>query len=729
MEGIVNSLSKFKTIAEESTVSFFTRDMWTQNVASIDQKFADECLKLTDEELISLPRGHVFNNYDSDRRRDEFQKVENFCNLARNNRLNAPTCVDFVNDADRFIESSTGRQATPGAPAPAGRGGRGDSTISTGAEQHGRADEYRVNNELAKRIMGKKKSHEVAVMAHVCSAFSAAMEINQVIDIGSGKGYLGQFLSKQYGLTVASVDVSEINTFGALKRSNRLDKQWNGIIRNLAQNVAVSSDIPNASPQETKSGASLSNDNNRFKMDPGCDTVCNVGSEADSFTSNIPTGASLVSSSADDSVLSYSDKLKESCLPRLSSANLQSVPESLVSPLTTNFNCESVGSERGESSLPASQPVSPQSSSMVNRLASNPSTIPACRYEGNYSSPENYLSNDKLLSTTGKADSPAVSTEISVLPCHHVTNSSQEPDSDQGQSRSCQQSCQTETVNSEDVSDQRKLRKTREESGAFVSLTGYVDEETDIGDILGSDQEASHFDLTEPFMMVGLHTCGNLAPSMLRIFVANPRIQCLCGVGCCYHHVTEEFAKTDEWDREHPGVEMGTSYGFPMSNWLRERHFALGRGARMTACMAAERVAAGDSLNVKGLFYRAVLQVICKEHYVIPTRKQVIGKLAPKCKTFLEYTRRALKKLGLDESKLSDCVIEGYEERYRPFYRNLEAYNQLRASLAPSIEALILLDRLAYLREQPNVQMASIVPLFDPVTSPRCYAILAVKSS
>ncbi|XP_072170021.1 probable methyltransferase-like protein 25 [Diadema setosum] len=408
--------------------------------------------------------------------------------------------------------------------------------------------------------------------------------MKKVIDVGSGKGYLGQFLSKQYGLTVASVDVSEINTFGALKRSNRLDKQWNGIIRNLAQRVAVSSDIPNASSQDMKSGAS-------------------------------------------------------------------------------------------------------------------------------------------------KTKSPAVSTKVSAVLCHRVTNSTEGPDSNQGQSRSCQQSCQTETVNSEDVTDQRNVGRTREESGAFVSLTGYVDEETDIGNMLGSDQETNHFDLTEPFMMVGLHTCGNLAPSMLRIFVANPSLQCLCGVGCCYHHVTEEFAKTDEWDREHPGVEMGTSYGFPMSSWLRERNFALGRGARMTACMAAERVAAGDSLDVKGLFYRAILQVICKEHYVIPTRKQIVGKLAPKCKTFLEYTRRALRKLGMDESKLSDAVIEGYEERYRPFHRNLAAYNQLRASLAPSIEALILLDRLAYLREQPNIQMASIVPLFDPVTSPRCYAILAVKSS
>lgn len=93
----------------------------------------------------------------------------------------------------------------------------------------------------------------------------------------------------------------------------------------------------------------------------------------------------------------------------------------------------------------------------------------------------------------------------------------------------------------------------------------------------------------QPFMMVGLHTCGDLAPSMLRIFQSNPSMHCLCNVGCCYHHVTEEFAKKDEWDREHSGVKMGSSFGFPMSDYLREKKVALGRDARMTACMVSRK--------------------------------------------------------------------------------------------------------------------------------------------
>lgn len=41
--------------------------------------------------------------------------------------------------------------------------------------------------------------------------------------------------------------------------------------------------------------------------------------------------------------------------------------------------------------------------------------------------------------------------------------------------------------------------------------------------------------------MVGLHTCGDLAPSTLRMFAAKPELAAVCSVGCCYHLLSEEF--------------------------------------------------------------------------------------------------------------------------------------------------------------------------------------------
>lgn len=48
--------------------------------------------------------------------------------------------------------------------------------------------------------------------------------LHQVIDVGSGKGYLSSFLSLQYGLSVFGIDSSSTNTHGALERNRKLKK-------------------------------------------------------------------------------------------------------------------------------------------------------------------------------------------------------------------------------------------------------------------------------------------------------------------------------------------------------------------------------------------------------------------------------------------------------------------------------------------------------------------------
>ncbi|MBZ3891363.1 Methyltransferase-like protein 25 [Sciurus carolinensis] len=107
-------------------------------------------------------------------------------------------------------------------------------------------------------------------------------------------------------------------------------------------------------------------------------------------------------------------------------------------------------------------------------------------------------------------------------------------------------------------------------------------------------------------------------------------------------------------------------------------------------------------LPTESLFYRAVLQDIIKDCYGITKCNQHVGKIYSKCSSFLDYVRKSLKKLGLDESKL-------------------------KVVLAPCIETLILLDRLCYLKEQEDIAWSALVKLFDPVKSPRCYAVIALK--
>lgn len=52
----------------------------------------------------------------------------------------------------------------------------------------------------------------------------------------------------------------------------------------------------------------------------------------------------------------------------------------------------------------------------------------------------------------------------------------------------------------------------------------------------------------------------------------------------------------------------------------------------------------------------------------------------------------------------------------------------LRAALGPVVETYILLDRLLFLQEQGNSVEALLVPIFDPILSPRNMAIIARKT-
>ncbi|KAK8765662.1 hypothetical protein V5799_031730 [Amblyomma americanum] len=227
------------------------------------------------------------------------------------------------------------------------------------------------------------------------------------------------------------------------------------------------------------------------------------------------------------------------------------------------------------------------------------------------------------------------------------------------------------------------------------TLTAVVD---DCFDVLGADGEDT--------IVCGLHTCGELAPSALRVAVrAAPRVRGLCLVGCCYHLL------------EPPS-------GFPMSTLLKDRGCRdPGRNARMLAAQCANRrQESGDTL-----FWRALLQMLLTDEELQSGRRvgRVVG-----AKSFVEYVHQALQRLGreVEDDATLRAEAESLERRYAGKQRHqLSAFHRLRVAWAGCIEALLLLDRLMFLLEQrPTVAEAHIVRLFDPTLSPRCHAIVAL---
>lgn len=243
-------------------------------------------------------------------------------------------------------------------------------------------------------------------------------------------------------------------------------------------------------------------------------------------------------------------------------------------------------------------------------------------------------------------------------------------------------------------------------SELYKQTTKYITKDTNLNEIVKesfSDNEINNLGL------VGLHTCGNLASSSLRIYHGNDNIKNICNVGCCYHLMTEEN-------------NINTT-GFPMSNYLQNKNCFLGRNARMIAAQSLERMIHEKEPPSDILFYRSLLQIILIE-YSPELLSCHVGRFK-KSATFTQYVRKSLSKLNCKNIPTDDVILKLYEE-YLPRLKELQVYYMLRAHLAPVIEAVILLDRLIYLYEL-GYNNSYLVQFFDPVISPRCYGIVSFK--
>lgn len=456
-------------------------------------------------------------------------------------------------------------------------------------------------NVKAIEFMNTKKSHEVQAMSELICSIADYCGLKQIIDVGSGKGYLSSFLSLKYGLNVYGIDSSNTNTHGAKERNRKLKKHW-----------------------------SLYHPHSR--------------ADANGWASERPR------------------ELK--------------VPKGVE----CKGDAESVQRSRlGNPDLSATDGLPDFSGSAISVIRKQQKNVLAQPAEE-----ENLYFEDAF-------------SLIDFLPVDAI-----EPTSSQVQN----------TEKSGLRKERRNTASKARDSSIYSPLTSFITADSQLHDIIED---------LEDCLMVGLHTCGDLAPSTLRIFTSKAEVKAVCSVGCCYHLLSEEF------ENQHKDRCANENWGFPMCHYLKEERWCCGRNARMSACLALQRVAVGQGLPTESLFYRAVLQNIIKDYYGISKCEQHVGKIYSKCSSFLEYVRMSLKKLGLDESKVSEEIIMDYYENYKPRMNELEAFNMLKVVLAPCIETLILLDRLCYLKEQDGVAWSPLVKLFDPVQSPRCYAVIALK--
>eukprot|EP00731_Ephydatia_muelleri_P021994 Em0014g585a len=205
---------------------------------------------------------------------------------------------------------------------------------------------------------------------------------------------------------------------------------------------------------------------------------------------------------------------------------------------------------------------------------------------------------------------------------------------------------------------------------------------------------SGHFQQSQPCMIVGLHTCGDLAVNILRLFCDISAIKAVCVVGCCYNHCTENEDCTD-----------GSKPGFPVSTHLRSIGAHLGRTARLLAGQNLYKFSdATKDIAMESLFFRALLQLILRDKFgatdlTNSSKDYCVSKLKYSRGDFCSYVKQALIKLKLDASKITNEEIHLLHAEHYMEMVYLQKFVQLQGALSPCIESLIILDRLLFIQE------------------------------
>ena len=145
-------------------------------------------------------------------------------------------------------------------------------------------------------------------------------------------------------------------------------------------------------------------------------------------------------------------------------------------------------------------------------------------------------------------------------------------------------------------------------------VTKFVDMDTDLRSLLeekfSNDENNAKFECNQ-LGLIGLHTCGNLAADSIKIWLNHSSMKFLCNVGCCYHHIDEEFYRNPYLPNDQENYNIPS---FPLSSQLKSICYQLGRSARMVAAQPMDRLRANQPLPNKALLWRAILQHILLIH-------------------------------------------------------------------------------------------------------------------
>jgi len=279
--------------------------------------------------------------------------------------------------------------------------------------------------------------------------------------------------------------------------------------------------------------------------------------------------------------------------------------------------------------------------------------------------------------------------------------------------------------------------------------------------------EPSESEAELEYVLVGLHTCGDLAPACLRLARQSLKVRAVLLVGCCYQRCSEDLCTSCVSEPAadargnagagavgelpvgatsgQPPAEATLPFGYPLSALLRAAGGAafLGKAARGLACHEAERYAArlraAAEPGAEGVTSRTLL----KMHAWRAALEEVVRVLRPLAPTerlgqgfgrdaadFKTWAVKALHEIMGGEAFMASsaeatAAIERADALTARWARAV-AFHALQLALAHVIEGLLACDRLLFLA-QPSARGPA--PAAQPLGREAVQAGAAARSS
>jgi hypothetical protein len=460
-----------------------------------------------------------------------------------------------------------------------------------------------VPDQLAQFGMTPKKSHEVDNFSSYVAQLTSKLNITQVLDVGSGKGYLSQHLSLSQRLCVVGVDAQVSNTLGAHTRNEKVYKAWKSA----------------SNPSKPR--------RDHHQRLPSEGTLA-----ADTFTGklNLSTLFNEEGSSPADYEMEEGESVKKMDDCRKTSPSFS-------------------GSEDEEKKTEEGVDKSAHKISQIGLQNSSARRVK-----------DFFVHNQEQHRKSGEISKMQATHNVLQVTPHESTfgkgqkeEETKHVDLEQAQISTGVSVAQTDGVSFTPLTQLISLANIGEDDVASES-TG----QESILEV-AERESGGRFVRQGHTCIVGLHTCGNLGGVALRLFLQQPQLRAVCVVGCCYHHITEEKEEKTGCckDAGFPMSNFLQTHGAFIGR--------TGRMLACQAASRVSLISSGAALE--SVFRRAVLQVLLQRDYpdVIATRGRtlVVGRMRRAPQSFQDYVQRALGKLDLNSSRVSgEEVAAAYRE-------------------------------------------------------------------